>query len=65
MLISMEQGQLIFDIILVNKDFLWIRCLADDEELTLAAINMKLPFIQLNKVEPTKDGKEIQKKIGK
>ena len=41
------------------------RCVAEDEEVTLAVINMKLPFIKLSKVEPTKDGQKIQKSIGR
>ena len=41
------------------------RCVAEDEQLTLAAINMKLPFIKFSKVEPTKDGQKIQQSIGR
>ena len=40
------------------------RCVAEDEQLTLAAINMKLPFVKFSKVEPTKDGQKIQQSIG-
>ena len=45
--------------------YLSFRCVAEDEELTLAVIDMKLPFIKLSKVEPTKDGQKIQNSIGR
>ena len=43
---------------------IFCRCVAEDEQLTLAAINMKLPFVKFSKVEPTKDGQKIQQSIG-
>ena len=41
------------------------RCKAEDEESTLADLNMKLPYIPFRKVEETKHSTETQRDIGK
>ena len=68
MLLAPDNQKSTFFVYIVNRpdnNDVIHRCVAEDEELTLAVINMKLPFIKLSKVEPTKDGQKIQKSIGR
>ena len=48
-----------------NIFFDHFRCKAEDEESTLADLNMKLPYIPFRKVEETKHSTETQRDIGK